>query len=701
GRTITSVAYDDEAGWPVEADGGGRSLEVIDPNGDPNDPANWRASAQPGGSPGAANPVSAPAIVRLNEVFAGARSQAEGPGPWPDFIELHNPGATLVNLSKWSLSTSRNNAAFVFPSGTVLAPHGLLVVWCDGPTNAAGLHADFRLNLDGETVLLRDSAGNRIDAVTLGLQAPAFSLGRAGADAAWQLTEPTPGSVNDVARLGAVTDLAINEFLANSLAGQADWIELHNLNPTLPVALQGLFLGTSNALFQIRSHSFIAPRGFVRLFADELAGPDHLDFKLPAQGGMIFLADATGQEFSRVTYTAQREGVSMGRLPDGTGALTSFPNAASPGAPNFLAAYTGPVVNEVMARNLSAVNDPAGGFADWIELKNPASTAFDLSGMSLSVDTQAPRQWVFPPGTLLPGNGHLVVWCDEERPASATFAPVLNTGRSLKNHSGGVYLFTREGQLADFIEYGFQLEDHSIGRSGGGWTLLARPTPGAANAEPASLGSPTNLRLNEWLASGAGTDWVELYNLDSLPVHLGGLVLTDDPSLYGQTNALIAPLSYIAGRGWVKFVADGDLTRGRDHLRFRLDRLGETLRLLSPPVSILDSVDLGVQERGVAQGRFPDGAAEIVNFPTTPSPGAANYLPTPGVVINEVLSHTDAPLEDAIELFNTSAEPVDLSGWFLSNTQRDFRKYRIPDGTILPPRGYRVCYEFEFNPQPG
>lgn len=701
GRTITSVTYDDENGWPVEPDGGGRSLEVIDPNGDPNDPANWRASAAPGGSPGAANPPAAPSLVRLNEVFAGAGPETAGAGLWPDFIELHNAGPSTMNLSGWSLSTSRDGPPWVFPDGTRLAPNGLLVVWCDGPTNAVGLHADFRLSRRGETVLLRDSAGGRVDAVTLGVQAPAFSVGRTGVEAAWRLTEPTPGSLNDPASLGAPGDLAINEFLANPLPGQDDWIELHNTNPTLPVALHGLFLGTSNALFQIRSLSFVAPGGFVQLFADENAGPDHLDFKLPASGGVIILSDPTGQELSRLTYTAQREGVSAGRLPDGVGALTSFPNAASPGGPNFLATYAGPVLNEVMARNLSAVRDPAGRFADWIELKNPSSAAFNLSGMSLSVDEPAPRQWVFPPGTLLPGNGHLVVWCDDQRPASATFGEVLNTGRPLNGQSGGVYLFTQDGQLADFVEYGFQLEDRSIGRSGDGWMLLARATPGAANADPASLGSTSTLRLNEWLADARGQDWLELYNPDPLPVHLGGLVLTDDPSIYGQTNTVIAPLSFIAGLGWVKFQADADITKGRDHVRFKLDRLGETVRLLSPTTSIIDSVDLGVQRSGVAQGRFPDGAAEIVDFPTTPSPGGANYLPPAGVVINEVLSHTDPPLEDAIEVFNPSAAAVDLSGWFLSNTQRDLRKFRVPDGTVLPPRGYRVFYEFEFNPQPG
>lgn len=54
GQIIQQFTYDDQDGWPEAADGQGPSLEVIDPQGDYNDPNNWRASGLTGGSPGAA-----------------------------------------------------------------------------------------------------------------------------------------------------------------------------------------------------------------------------------------------------------------------------------------------------------------------------------------------------------------------------------------------------------------------------------------------------------------------------------------------------------------------------------------------------------------------------------------------------------------------------------------------------------------------
>jgi hypothetical protein len=52
GAEIFTVTFDDITPWPTSPDGGGPSLELINPAGSPTDPANWRASSMLGGSPG-------------------------------------------------------------------------------------------------------------------------------------------------------------------------------------------------------------------------------------------------------------------------------------------------------------------------------------------------------------------------------------------------------------------------------------------------------------------------------------------------------------------------------------------------------------------------------------------------------------------------------------------------------------------------
>ena len=59
-----------------------------------------------------------------------------------------------------------------------------------------------------------------------------------------------------------------------------------------------------------------------------------------------------------------------------------------------------------------------------------------------------------------------------------------------------------------------------------------------------------------------------------------------------------------------------------------------------------------------------------------------------GVVINEILSHTDIPLVDAVEIHNRSMVSVDLSGWYLTDSADQIEKYRIPDGTLITPGGF-------------
>ena len=72
------------------------------------------------------------------------------------------------------------------------------------------------------------------------------------------------------------------------------------------------------------------------------------------------------------------------------------------------------------------------------------------------------------------------------------------------------------------------------------------------------------------------------------------------------------------------------------------------------------------------------------------SPGGPDaWRPTPlsAVVLNEILAHTDDPVLDFVELFNTGTVEVDLSGCILTDDPATNR-FRIPTGTRLPARGF-------------
>lgn len=64
-----------------------------------------------------------------------------------------------------------------------------------------------------------------------------------------------------------------------------------------------------------------------------------------------------------------------------------------------------------------------------------------------------------------------------------------------------------------------------------------------------------------------------------------------------------------------------------------------------------------------------------------------------GVVINEILTNSDWPDTDAVEIYNTQPKPVAIGGWYLTDDVKKPHKWRIPPGTVLPAKGFWVALE--------
>lgn len=86
GVLADSVAFTDEAPWPVEADGQGASLELVEPTGDNRLAGLWRASETYGGTPGARNAV--PVGTQTAELPGGSASVHAYPNPFRDSTSL-------------------------------------------------------------------------------------------------------------------------------------------------------------------------------------------------------------------------------------------------------------------------------------------------------------------------------------------------------------------------------------------------------------------------------------------------------------------------------------------------------------------------------------------------------------------------------------------------------------------------------------
>ena len=291
---------------------------------------------------------------------------------------------------------------------------------------------------------------------------------------------------------------------------------------------------------------------------------------------------------------------------------------------------------------------------DSVELYNAGANPVPLDGWSISDGPITAGRFPIPAGTVLQAGGYLVITA---------------TGFTLDKDGDAVALYNG-ATLVDSVSFGPQPRDLPLGRMGadGAWTLT-QPTPGAANVKQ-QLGSPAAVRINEWFADGDvryDVDWIELRNGDPLPVSLAGLVLTDNTvSNAGHT---IAPLSFVAGGGYVRLIADGKPSSGPAHLGFQLEAQQEEIALYSVGTRT-DLVIFGPQVTDYSQGRDANGNFAFYELPTRPflngtsDPAYPNALALlRGLRITEIMYHALGGSDyDFLELRNVGAAPLDLAG---------------------------------------
>jgi hypothetical protein len=684
------------------------------------------------------NPVAVGNVyaLRINEILTSPQSPfAE------DFIEILNPNSAPVDMGGLSLTDAPIGVPnqHRIPELSFIAANGYFVFTADGSADEFD-DVNFQLSSDiGEVALI--GPGNRaIDSIIYGPQRPGISYGRCpdGASVFNFLVLPTPGSPNAcpaqppepplVVAPGHVwrfeesgIDLGTNWYA--TAYNDSSWLSgpgfhgLENNNfPPYPLNTPLTIRNPQQRTYYFRTTFTVA----------NLANLTALQLEYAIDDGAVFYLN--GQELTRfnmpagpISYTnlalLNQEATSYGgpvTIPLSSigagenylavevhnGSLQMGPVSADVvfglrifGIPDVDPGAAGLRINEVLANN-GSIAEADGSTPDWVEFYNPSDSAVDLAGMSVSDSTLNPDRFVFPAGSIVPARGYRAIRFDADRTPSAT-----NTGFGLNASGDSLYLFAPNNTVFDFVTFGFQAADFSVIRTGSTSWGLGVPTLGATNI-PAILGDVTQLRINEWMANPVPgeDDWFEVYNPNNQPVSVGGCYLTDD--LGNRTRYLPIPaLSFIGAitNAWQEFVADGNTQNGAHHVAFNLRGAGEAIGLSTTNGQPIDSITFTNQTSGVSQGRLLDGSANIVYFPGTPSPGDPNYVLMNGVVISEVLTHTDLPLEDAVEIHNVGSSAVNVSGWWLSDSRGTPRKYQIPTTAPIPAGGYRVFYEYQFN----
>lgn len=199
-----------------------------------------------------------------------------------DWIELHNNGATAVDLSGWTLTDEVSvTDKWTFPQGTMIDAGGYLVVLADSlakvvPT-ADYLHANFNLSSGGEYLGLYNSAGEVQSAFDPDYpsQDAFYSYGRNATGEFLFMDNPTPGSANsggmyvdrvdapDFDNPGGFYDAAVTVTLTSETEGAAiryttdgtDPTETNGMDYTTPLTLEQV---SDDEGHVIRARAFLA-----------------------------------------------------------------------------------------------------------------------------------------------------------------------------------------------------------------------------------------------------------------------------------------------------------------------------------------------------------------------------------------------------------------------------------------------------------
>jgi len=349
--------------------------------------------------------------------------------------------------------------------------------------------------------------------------------------------------------------------------------------------------------------------------------------------------------------------------------------------------------------------DPVSGNQDeeYVQLSNTNSFAVDISGWQLGDGIR----FKFQRGTVVPAGGAVYV------------SPNVRTFRArTTGPRGGQGLFVvgpYDGRLNAWGET-LVLNDRA-GRLVSSNSFVGNPSPALRYLRITEImynPSPLTTITND----EQQFEYVELKNISTnVTINLNGVRFTNGISFNftgsavmslapGQTVLLVRNQAAFTARYGSGFNIAGQFAGA-------LDNGGETLRLEDASgekilefayndnwYAITDGLGFSLV---IVDANAPwDSWGEKLSWRASGllngSPGTIDPAPPAfgPIVVNEVLTHTDLPQLDSVELFNPATTNVNIGGWFLTDDFYTPKKYRIPTGTTIPANSHLVFDENQF-----
>jgi len=342
---------------------------------------------------------------------------------------------------------------------------------------------------------------------------------------------------------------------------------------------------------------------------------------------------------------------------------------------------------------------------EYFQLRNTNTYAVDISGWTIS----GAVDYTFRGGCVIPANTVLYVSPDVKAFRSRTVSPRGGEGRFVQGNYRG-QLSARGESLVLTDDRGRVLGTNTYPGNASLPQLSLRITEIMYRPAVAPAGSPY---------STEDFEFIELKNVGVSPMSLIGVHFANGIDFMFTTNSAVTNL--LSGQS-VLLVKNIAAFTSRYGSGFAIaGAYGGNLENRGEQIELLDASNEKILDFEYNNSWYPstDGLGfslvivdENAPFntwdqkeswrPSGRDGGSAGQSDPPQItvapiLVNEVLTHTDLPLVDYIELYNPNTNDVNIGGWFLSDDFVNTRKYRIPNPTVIPAGGYRVFDETHFN----
>lgn len=230
--------------------------------------------------------------------------------------------------------------------------------------------------------------------------------------------------------------------------------------------------------------------------------------------------------------------------------------------------------------------------------------------------------------------------------------------------------------------------------------LAVTPVQTAFAAESVDAGQ--SLQINE--INSAPDDWVEVINTGDTDLDISGYEIRDNSDdhrwKFVEGTIVKAGEIFLVDAKSIGQIYDDQTAAYVDGTFEAAIGIGsgDAIRLYDEEEQMIDTyswtehASYEGDQAAASFGRYPDGTGEFALMPETP--GAANEIYLPQVVINEVESNGDET--DWVEVYNVGKTVVDLSGWYvLDNDPVGHAADVVPvaEGTTLAPGEFYIFEE--------